>query len=97
MRLRSLTLAMLALSSFAVLDATWAHDSDARKESNVQVGVRPFFLVDGMDNSRLKEKLQRHPLLDQTRAALRPTGRLPRRHRPDSAAAVAAHLARGVA
>ena len=59
MRLRSLTLAMLAFASFAVLDATWAHDSDARKESNVQVGVRPFFLVDGMDNSRLKERLQR--------------------------------------
>jgi glycerophosphoryl diester phosphodiesterase len=59
MRLRSLTLAMLALASFAVLDATWAHDSDARKDSNVQLGVRPFFLVEGMDNSRLKEKLQR--------------------------------------
>src|SRR6185295_4849099 len=55
----SLTLAMLAFASFAVLDATWAHDSDARKESNVQVGVRPFFLVEGMDTSRLKEKLQR--------------------------------------
>jgi glycerophosphoryl diester phosphodiesterase len=59
MRLRSLTLALLALSSFAVLDATWAHDSDARKDSNIQVGVRPFFLVEGMDNSRLKDKLQR--------------------------------------
>jgi len=94
MRLRSLTLAMLALTSFAVLDATWAHDSDARKESNVQVGVRPSFLVEGMDNSRLKEKLQRHPLLDQTRAALRPASCLSRRHRPDSESAAAAHFPR---
>jgi len=54
MGLRSLTLAMLALASFAAL----AHDSDSRKDSNIQVGVRPFFLVEGMDNSRLKEKLQ---------------------------------------
>ena len=54
MGLRSLTLAMLALVSFAAL----AHDSDSRKDSNIQVGVRPFFLVEGMDNSRLKEKLQ---------------------------------------
>jgi glycerophosphoryl diester phosphodiesterase len=45
---------MLALASFAAL----AHDSDSRKDSNIQVGVRPFFLVEGMDNSRLKEKLQ---------------------------------------
>jgi len=45
---------MLALVSFAAL----AHDSDSRKDSNIQVGVRPFFLVEGMDNSRLKEKLQ---------------------------------------
>ena len=55
MRLRSLTLAMLAFASFATL----AHDSDARKDTNIQVGVRPLFLVEGMDNSRLKEKLQR--------------------------------------
>lgn len=55
MGLRSLTLVVLALSSFAAV----AHDSDARKDSNIQVGVRPFFLVEGMDNSRLKEKLQR--------------------------------------
>ena len=55
MGLRSLTLAMLALASFAAV----AHDSDARKDSNIQLGVRPFFLVEGMDNSRLKEKLQR--------------------------------------
>ena len=60
MRLRSLTLAMLALSSFAALDAAWAHDSDDRKDSaQLQLGVRPFFLVEGMDDSRLKDKLQR--------------------------------------
>ena len=55
MGLRSLTLVVLALSSFAAV----AHDGDARKDSNIQVGVRPFFLVEGMDHSRLKEKLQR--------------------------------------
>ena len=59
MRLRSLTLAMLALASFPVLDAGWAHDSEARKDSSIQVGVRPFFLIEGMDNSRLKQKLER--------------------------------------
>jgi glycerophosphoryl diester phosphodiesterase len=48
-------LATLAFASFTAL----AHDADARKDSNIQVGVRPFFLVEGMDNSRLKEKLQR--------------------------------------
>ena len=55
MRFCSLTLAMLALLPFAAP----AHDSDTRKDSNIQVGVRPFFLVEGMDNSRLKDKLQR--------------------------------------
>jgi hypothetical protein len=43
----SLTLAMLALLPFAAP----ARDSDTRKDSNIQVGVRPFFLVEGMDNS----------------------------------------------
>jgi glycerophosphoryl diester phosphodiesterase len=55
MRFCSLTLAMLALLPFAAP----AHDSDTRKDSNIQVGVRPFFLVAGMDDSRLKDKLQR--------------------------------------
>jgi glycerophosphoryl diester phosphodiesterase len=55
MRFCSLTLAMLALLPFAAP----AHDSDNRKDSNIQVGVRPFFLVEGMDRSRLKDKLQR--------------------------------------
>jgi glycerophosphoryl diester phosphodiesterase len=59
MRFCSLTLALLALIPCAAPDTSSAHDSDARKDSSVQLGVRPFFLVEGMDNSRLKQKLQR--------------------------------------
>jgi glycerophosphoryl diester phosphodiesterase len=62
MRFRSLTLIWLALSPLAIPAAGWAHDSDdrgdARRES-IQLGARPFFLVEGMDQSRLKSKLQR--------------------------------------
>ena len=59
MRFRSLTLALLAVLPFAAPDAGWTHDSDARKDTAVQLGARPFFLVEGMDKSRLKDKLQR--------------------------------------
>ena len=59
MRFRSLTLALLTVLPFTAPDAGWAHDSDARKDATVQLGARPFFLVEGMDKSRLKDKLQR--------------------------------------
>ena len=62
MRLRSLTLIWLALSPLAIPAACWAHDSDDRGDSrreSIQLGARPFFLVEGMDQSRLKSKLQR--------------------------------------
>jgi glycerophosphoryl diester phosphodiesterase len=52
----------LALSPLALPAKSWAHDSDDRGDSrreNIQVGVRPFFLVEGMDQSRLKSRLQR--------------------------------------
>jgi glycerophosphoryl diester phosphodiesterase len=62
MRFRSLTLIWLALSPLAIPASGWAHDSDDRGDSrheSIQLGVRPFFLVEGMDQSRLKGKLQR--------------------------------------
>jgi glycerophosphoryl diester phosphodiesterase len=62
MRFRSLTLIWLALSPLAIPAAGWAHDSDDRGDSrreSIQLGARPFFLVEGMDQSRLKSKLQR--------------------------------------
>lgn len=62
MRFCSLMLIWLALSPLAIPAASWAHDSDERGDShreNIQLGVRPFFLVEGMDESRLKNKLQR--------------------------------------
>lgn len=63
MRFRSLTLIWLALSAPLAIPATgWAHDSDDRGDSrreSIQLGARPFFLVEGMDQSRLKSKLQR--------------------------------------
>lgn len=62
MRFRSLTLIWLALCPLAIPAAGWAHDpndrGDSRRES-IQLGARPFFLVEGMDQSRLKSKLQR--------------------------------------
>lgn len=62
MRLRSLMLIWLALSPLALPAKSWAHDSDGRgdpRRENIQLGDRPFFLVEGMDQSRLKSKLQR--------------------------------------
>lgn len=65
MRFRSLTLSLLALSPLAIPAASWAHDAEDRGDrgdshhQNIQLGDRPFFLVEGMDESRLKSKLQR--------------------------------------
>jgi glycerophosphoryl diester phosphodiesterase len=65
MRFRWLTLIWLALSPLAIPAAGWAHDSDDRgdrgdsRRESIQLGDRPFFLVEGMDESRLKSKLQR--------------------------------------
>jgi glycerophosphoryl diester phosphodiesterase len=62
MRFRSLTLIWLALSPLAIPATGWTHDSDDRGDSrreSIQLGARPFFLVEGMDQSRLKSKLQR--------------------------------------
>jgi glycerophosphoryl diester phosphodiesterase len=59
-----LTLSLLALAPLAIPAAGLANDRDdqgGRGESrreNIQLGVRPFFLIEGMDNSRLKSKLQ---------------------------------------
>lgn len=65
MRFRSLTLSLLALSPLAIPAASWAHDSEDRADrgdshrESIQLGDRPFFLVEGMDESRLKSKLRR--------------------------------------
>lgn len=62
MRFRSLALIWLALSPLAIPPPASAHDADDRGDSrrdNIQLGARPFFLVEGMDDSRLKSKLQR--------------------------------------
>jgi glycerophosphoryl diester phosphodiesterase len=64
MRFRSTMLIWLALLPFAAADRGWAHDDDGQRDSHagtrpsIQLGARPFFLVEGMDESRLKSKLQ---------------------------------------
>ena len=55
--------AILALSTCATLafagDRDGGADSRSRADRlNVQVGVRPFYLVEGMDESALKDQLQ---------------------------------------
>jgi len=55
--------AMLVLSTSATLAAAGGHDDDHGQPGhggslNVQVGVRPFYLVEGMEDSALKDRLQ---------------------------------------
>ena len=55
--------AVLALSTAASFAADHGHDDDHDHPGhggrlNVQVGVRPFYLVEGMDDSALKDRLQ---------------------------------------
>lgn len=60
---------LAALCSFASFAGDSGRDDDSRgnhenskgwpSRSSVQLGDRPFYLVDGMDDSRLKQKLQR--------------------------------------
>src|SRR6185295_17098372 len=58
--------ATIALGLLAAIAATHAcadernHDWDGRdsREDNIQVGPRPFYLIDGMDEGALKKKLE---------------------------------------
>jgi glycerophosphoryl diester phosphodiesterase len=59
---------LAALCSFATLAGDYSRDEHARGDNHnakhwprrtVQLGDRPFYLLDGMDNSRLQQKLQR--------------------------------------
>ncbi|HKU14479.1 MAG TPA: glycerophosphodiester phosphodiesterase family protein [Steroidobacteraceae bacterium] len=73
MTFRSSTLAWLALAPLALAGAAAAHGSDTvsaaelrsmrehhdSRRDSIQLGVRPFFLVAGMDDSRLKQRLQK--------------------------------------
>src|SRR5437762_1326865 len=59
---------MLVLSASATLATAGGHDGDDQDQDhdhrgraerlNVQVGVRPFYLVEGMDDSALKDRLK---------------------------------------
>ena len=58
--------ALLALLTLATLATAGGHDGDRDDDDrhgraerlNVQVGVRPFYLVEGMDDSALKDRLK---------------------------------------
>lgn len=58
---------LAALCSFAALAGDYGrgdddygdrHDDKSSSRTSVQLGDRPFFLIDGLDDSRLKDKLQ---------------------------------------
>src|SRR5262245_53641506 len=60
----SAMLALVALATVALADGRKDDDEGLawikhRESRNVQVGVRPYYLVEGMDDSPLKERLQR--------------------------------------
>ena len=63
MRYQIATLAVaLTLSATTVVRADGGnenHDGNRRSESSVQLGPRPFFLVNEMEDGRLKRQLQR--------------------------------------
>jgi glycerophosphoryl diester phosphodiesterase len=64
-RLASTAAVLTAFFSFSPVASAHGHESDhgggggkPRKSFNVQVGPRPYFLVEDMDESELKQKLQ---------------------------------------
>jgi glycerophosphoryl diester phosphodiesterase len=62
MRYQIATLAVaLMLSATTVATADGGHENDEgpRSESSVQLGPRPFFLVNEMEDGRLKRQLQK--------------------------------------
>ncbi|KAF2000868.1 glycerophosphoryl diester phosphodiesterase family protein [Amniculicola lignicola CBS 123094] len=58
--LNLLTSALLlsTASAAAVVRKDYGHDSENSRKINVQVGVRPYYLVEDMDEGSLKRKLQ---------------------------------------
>lgn len=50
--------AAAAISVCAADDRGHDHEDQDRHDQQVQVGVRPFYLIDGMDDSELRDKLQ---------------------------------------
>lgn len=50
--------AAAAISVCAADDRGHDHEDQDRHDRQVQVGVRPFYLIDGMDDSELRDKLQ---------------------------------------
>lgn len=55
----SVLVSTLAVLSCAVgANADWRKDGDAKHRSSVQLGPRPFYLVDQMDDTPLKQKLE---------------------------------------
>jgi glycerophosphoryl diester phosphodiesterase len=54
----ALTAALAAFSCAALAERDGRWDRDRHDDDSIQLGPRPFYLVDGMDEGRLKDKLK---------------------------------------
>lgn len=58
MRMTSTLAVAVATTALAVFSAATSADHDYRhSDDSVQLGPRPFYLVEGMDEGRLKDRL----------------------------------------